>query len=92
MRLLLINPRFPESFWTFRSAVRETLPDVRATNPPLSLAALAALTPAHCEVTIVDENIEPLPLDPAADIVDICGISTNNATARVPAPISCPGT
>ena len=74
MRLLLINPSFPESFWTFRWAVREILPDVRATNPPLGLATLAALTPAHWQVTIVDENIELLPLDPAADIVGICGM------------------
>jgi hypothetical protein len=26
MRLLLVNPRFPESFWTFKWAIDEILP------------------------------------------------------------------
>jgi radical SAM superfamily enzyme YgiQ (UPF0313 family) len=74
MRLLLINPRFPDSFWSFRWAVDEVLPHLRTVNPPLGLATLAALCPAHWEVTIVDENVEPVPLDPEADIVGVCGM------------------
>jgi radical SAM superfamily enzyme YgiQ (UPF0313 family) len=74
MRLLLINPRFPESFWTFKWAIEEVLPRMRATNPPLGLATLAALCPAAWEVEIVDENIETLPLAPAADLIGICGM------------------
>jgi hypothetical protein len=58
IRLLLINPRFTESFWSFRWAINEILPGKRAVNPPLGLATLAALCPAHWEVRIVDENIE----------------------------------
>jgi hypothetical protein len=30
MRLLLIDPRFPESFWSFRRAIEEILPGKRA--------------------------------------------------------------
>ncbi|MBS1222885.1 MAG: hypothetical protein H6R23_2505, partial [Proteobacteria bacterium] len=45
MRLLLINPRFPESFWSFQWAIQEILPGKRAVNPPLGLATLAALCP-----------------------------------------------
>jgi radical SAM superfamily enzyme YgiQ (UPF0313 family) len=74
IRLLLVNPRFPESFWSFRWAVQEILPRKRAVNPPLGLATLAALCPAHWEVTIVDENVETVPLAPAADIVGVCGM------------------
>jgi len=74
MRLLLINPRFPESFWSFKWAVDTVLPGKRAINPPLGLATLAALCPAGWDVTIVDENITSLPLDPEADIVGICGM------------------
>jgi radical SAM superfamily enzyme YgiQ (UPF0313 family) len=74
MKLLLINPRYPESFWSFRWAVNEVLPGKRAVNPPLGLATLAALTPAHWEVTIVDENVESVPLAPHADIVGVCGM------------------
>ncbi|HTS87772.1 MAG TPA: radical SAM protein [Gemmatimonadales bacterium] len=74
MRLLLINPRFPESFWSFQWAMHSVLPSRRAVNAPLGLATLAALCPADWEVTIVDENIETLPLQPAADLIGVCGM------------------
>ena len=74
MRLLLINPRFPESFWSSKWALSEVLPNKRAVNPPLGLATLAALCPLDWEIEIVDENIEPIPLEPQADIVGICGM------------------
>ncbi len=74
MRLLLINPRFGESFWSFKWAIDEVLPGKRAVNPPLGLATLAALCPSDWEVTIVDENIEPVPLAPNADIIGVCGM------------------
>src|SRR5271166_6343823 len=74
MRLLLINPRFPESFWSSKWALAEVLPNKRAMNPPLGLATLAALCPPHWEVEIVDENIEPIPLEPQVGIVGVCGM------------------
>lgn len=74
MRLLLINPKYPESFWTFRWAVSEVLPGKRAVNPPLGLATLAALCPSHWQVSIIDENVEPLPLEPEADLIGIAGM------------------
>ena len=77
-RLLLINPRFPESFWSFRWAVDHILPAKRAVNPPLGLATLAALTPPHWKVEIVDENVEPVPHAPRADIVGVCGMGVQH--------------
>jgi len=74
VRLLLISPKFPESFWSFKWAVDRVLPGKRAVNPPLGLATLAALCPPHWQVTIVDENIEPVPLDPQADVIGVCGM------------------
>jgi len=74
MRLLLINPRFPESFWSFKWAVDTVLPEERALNPPLGLATVAALCPDDWDVTIIDENVESIPLAPQADIVGICGM------------------
>ncbi len=74
MHLLLINPRFPESWWSAKWALSDILPGKRAINPPLGLATLAALCPPHWQITIVDENVETLPLDPQADIVGICGM------------------
>ncbi len=75
IRLLLINPRCPESFWSFRWAITKILPGKRALNPPLGLATLAALCPPNWEVTVVDENIETVPLEPDADIVGVCGMA-----------------
>lgn len=75
MRLLLINPRFPESFWSFKWAVDTVMPgNIRTINPPLGLATLAAMCPSHWEVEIIDENIESIPLHPKADIIGICGM------------------
>jgi radical SAM superfamily enzyme YgiQ (UPF0313 family) len=74
MRLLLINPKYPESFWSFKWAVDHVLPNKRAINPPLGLATLAALCPPSWEVEIVDENVESIPLDPEADLIGVCGM------------------
>ena len=82
MRLLLVNPRSPESFWSFRWAVEEVLENKRAVNPPLGLATLAALCPPDWQVTIIDENVEPLPLRPEADVVGICGMGVQAPRQR----------
>jgi radical SAM superfamily enzyme YgiQ (UPF0313 family) len=74
MKLLLINPRFPESFWSFKWAVDSVLSGKRTVNPPLGLATVAALSPDHWDVEIIDENIESIPLRPDADIIGICGM------------------
>jgi radical SAM superfamily enzyme YgiQ (UPF0313 family) len=60
-RLLLINP----------SNVHKGLGNIRATAfPPLNLPYIAAVTPAHYHIDVVDENIEPFQYR-AADIVGI---------------------
>ena len=74
MRLLLINPLFPESFWSSKWTFENVLRSKRAVSPPLGLATLAALCPDDWEVEIIDENIEPIPLEPVADIIGICGM------------------
>ncbi|TAK85059.1 MAG: B12-binding domain-containing radical SAM protein [Betaproteobacteria bacterium] len=74
MRLLLVNPALPESFWSFRWALERVLGGKRSLNPPLGLATVAALCPPHWQVTIVDENVEPLPERPEADLIGIGGM------------------
>jgi len=75
MKLLLINPRFPESFWSFKWVVDNIMPsEIRTINPPLGLATLAALSPKDWKIEIIDENIESIPLKPQADIIGICGM------------------
>ena len=49
MKILLINPKFAESFWSFKWAVDNVMPKrIRTINPPLGLATVAALTPHDC--------------------------------------------
>ena len=79
VRLLLINPRFPESFWSFRWGIDKVLAGKRAVNPPLGLATLAALCPPAWELSIVDENVENLPVGRHADIVGVCGMGVQHA-------------
>lgn len=74
MRLLLINPRFPESFWSFQWTLDNVFREKRSMNPPLGLATLAALCPPAWQITICDENIEQLPEDPEVDLVGVCGM------------------
>lgn len=74
IRLLLINPKFGESFWSFKWAIEEIVPNKRSVNPPLGLATLAALCPPDWKIEIIDENIEPVPLQPLADIIGVCGM------------------
>lgn len=63
MRVLLVEPRTPDTFWSFRNA----LPFVgkRASNPPLGLLTFAGLLPRAWELKVVDLNCRPLP---AADV------------------------
>ena len=75
MKVLLINPKVPESFWSFKWAIDKILSSAkRVINPPLGLATLAALCPKDWEVEIIDENIESIPLEPQADIIGVCGM------------------
>jgi radical SAM superfamily enzyme YgiQ (UPF0313 family) len=74
VKLVLINPKFPESFWSLKWAVENFVPGARAVNPPLGLATVAALCPPDWEVEIVDENVRSIPLETAADVVGICGM------------------
>ncbi len=73
-KLLLINPRFPESFWSFQWAIDKVFSGKKALSPPLGLATLAALCPEAWHVELVDENVDPIPADPDADIIGICGM------------------
>ncbi|MHB9032246.1 MAG: B12-binding domain-containing radical SAM protein [Anaerolineae bacterium] len=58
MRILLLYPENPDTFWSFRYA----LPFIRkkANLPPLGLLTVAALLPESWEKRLVDMNVEPL--------------------------------
>jgi len=82
VRLLLINPKFPESFWSFSWALENVARDKKAIYPPLGLATLAALTPEEWGITIIDENVEPIDWSSEADIVGVCGMGVQIARQK----------
>jgi len=69
MKVYLINPKFPVTYWGFESS--NDLSGLKYTTPPLALATVAALTPAEIEVEICDENIEAIDFDKDCDIVGL---------------------
>lgn len=69
MKLCLINPRFHPTIWSFEGL--QPFTGTRFSTTPLGLATVAALTPEHWEVVIVDENIETIDFDIDADLIGI---------------------
>ena len=58
MKILLINPEFPETYWSFRYAL--PFEGKRSVFPPLGLITVSSLLPQSCERRLVDLNIERL--------------------------------
>ncbi len=58
MNALLIYPEFPETFWSFKHALKFL--GKRAAQPPLGLMTVAALLPGTWNKRLVDTNVEPL--------------------------------
>jgi radical SAM superfamily enzyme YgiQ (UPF0313 family) len=71
VRIYLVTPRNPPSFWTY-DHVLSTL-GKRCLFPNLSMPTVAGLTPREHEVILCDENVEEVDLDIDADIVGITG-------------------
>lgn len=58
MKVLLINPEFPDTYWSFRHAL--PFEGKRCAFPPLGLLTVSALLPVSWERRLVDLNIEQL--------------------------------
>ena len=58
MKVLLVYPEYPETFWSFKYALK--LIAKRASHPPLGLLTVAAMMPPDWELTLVDMNVERL--------------------------------
>lgn len=54
MRILLVYPQYPDTFWSFQHALR--LIAKKATFPPLGLLTVAAMLPGSWEKKLVDMN------------------------------------
>ncbi|HVU46744.1 MAG TPA: radical SAM protein [Terracidiphilus sp.] len=58
MNVLLIYPQFPDTYWSFKHALRFL--GKRAAQPPLGLMTVAALLPRDWKKRLVDTNVEKL--------------------------------
>jgi radical SAM superfamily enzyme YgiQ (UPF0313 family) len=58
MRVLLLYPQFPKSYWSFEKALE--LVDRKVMLPPLGLVTVAAILPQTWEYLLVDRNIRPV--------------------------------
>jgi radical SAM superfamily enzyme YgiQ (UPF0313 family) len=58
MKALLIYPRYPDTFWSFRHALKFL--NKAATHPPLGLLTIASLLPQDWKLKLVDLNVSPL--------------------------------
>ena len=79
MKVLLIYPEFPDTFWSYKHALKFI--GRRATQPPLGLLTVAALLPAAWVKRLVDLNVTRLkPADLAwADYAFIGGMEIGRA-------------
>lgn len=58
MKILLVYPEYPDTFWSFKYALKFV--SKKAANPPLGLLTVAPLLPSHWEKRLVDLNVEQL--------------------------------
>jgi radical SAM superfamily enzyme YgiQ (UPF0313 family) len=74
MKVLLVNPKFPDTYWSFRHAL--PFEGKRSVFPPLGLLTVSGLLPRSYERRLVDLEIEPLKTSQIdwADMVFITGM------------------
>ena len=58
MNILLIYPEYPDTFWSFKHALKFI--SKKAVNPPLGLITISAMLPKNWNKKLIDQNIEKL--------------------------------
>lgn len=58
MKILLVYPKYPDTFWSFKHALKFV--HKKSSSPPLGLLTVAAMLPAAWEKRLVDMNVNPL--------------------------------
>jgi hypothetical protein len=58
MNALLLYPEFPDTFWSFKHAMKFI--NKKAANPPLGLVTIAAMLPPSWNLKVVDMNVSQI--------------------------------
>src|SRR4030067_1029221 len=58
MNILMLYPKFPDTFWSFRHALKFIRK--KASSPPLGLLTVAAMLPSEWNIRLVDLNVSQL--------------------------------
>ena len=82
MKALLIYPEFPDTFWSFRYALKFI--HRKASSPPLGLLTIAAMLPEAWEKRLVDMNVKSLDDEDIrwADLVFISAMSVQKESVK----------
>jgi radical SAM superfamily enzyme YgiQ (UPF0313 family) len=82
MKILLVYPSYPDTFWSFKHALKFVFK--KATNPPLGLMTVAAMLPGDWPKKLVDMNVQRLNDRDLrwADLVFISAMSIQKGSAR----------
>lgn len=82
VKALLIYPEFPNTFWSFKYALRFI--GKKASSPPLGLLTVASMLPEEWPKQLVDMNVEPLTDDAIAwaDLVMISAMVVQRSSAK----------
>jgi len=82
MKILLVYPQYPDTFWSFRYALKFI--SKKASFPPLGLLTVAAMLPEEWEKKLVDMNVSQLNDEDIrwADYVFISAMVVQSHSAR----------
>ncbi len=82
LKILLVYPEFPDTFWSFKHALKFVRK--KAGAPPLGLLTVAAMLPAEWEKRLVDLNVTNLTEEDLAwaDYVFVSAMIVQRESAR----------
>lgn len=82
MKIILIYPKYPDTFWSFKHALKFI--SKKATNPPLGLLTVAAMLPKNWDKRLIDMNVMALKDKDfkGADFVFLSAMSIQKASVK----------
>lgn len=82
MKVLLVYPEYPDTFWSFKHALKFIRK--KSSAPPLGLLTIGSLLPSEWEKRLIDLNVHPLTNKHLlwADMVFISGMTVQRDPAK----------